>query len=310
MDNFRPVCFEEREKIYSLLSTLAKNDNGYINEFAEMSKEEFLSKGIQLLLDWSNGKNLYENFVPTTFYFLYDNDNNIVGVYKLRHYLNDHYRKGPGHISYAIKKEYRKKGYAKLGLHLAIKVLDKILPEEEKLIKVCCSRKNYGSFLTIQGNIPLITKESEPEFKGKKIEVCENFIDRRNRIVIKTLNEKDIISINNDEYLKDNIKKNDIIIFGAFYNNDTLIGYISLQKINENYVIKNIKIIDNKDNLMYGLFNYSYAVARVNKIKNILIDENKYELLKKDFPINEKYDCKILDDKSIQINVKQLHKIE
>jgi predicted acetyltransferase len=309
MDKFKPVCFEEREKIYSILSTIEKNDNGYINEFAEMTKEEFLTKGIQLLLDWSNGKNLYENFVPTTFYFLYDNDNNIVGVYKLRHYLNDHYRKGPGHISYAIKKDCRKKGYAKLGLHLAIKVLDTTIPEEEKLIKVCCSRTNLGTFSTIQGNIPVITKDGEREFKGKIVELCENYIDRKNRIVIKTLNEKDISNLN-DEYLKNNIKNSDYIILGALLNNTNLIGYISLQKINEDYVIKNINIIENKDNLMYGLFNYAYAVARVNKIKNILIEDTKYELLKKEFPINEKYDCKTLDDKSIQINVKILNRFE
>ena len=88
--------------------SIDKNDNGYINKFAEMSKEEFLTKGIQLLLDWSNGKNLYENFVPTTFYFLYDNENNIMWIFKLRHYLNDFYRKDPGRISYTIEKDCRK----------------------------------------------------------------------------------------------------------------------------------------------------------------------------------------------------------
>ena len=31
--------------------SIDKNDNGYINKFAEMSIEEFLTKGIQLLLD-------------------------------------------------------------------------------------------------------------------------------------------------------------------------------------------------------------------------------------------------------------------
>lgn len=309
MENFKPVCFEEREKIYSLLSTIDKNDNGYMNEFAEMSKEEFLTKGIQLLLDWSNGKNLYENFVPTTFYFLYDNENNIVGVFKLRHYLNDFYRKGPGHISYAVKKDCRKNGYAKLGLHLAIQVLDKVLPEDEKLIRVCCSRKNMGSFLTIQGNIPVTTNDLEREFKGKKFEVCENYIDRKNRIVIKTLNEQNTTNLN-DEYLKDNINNKDISIFGAFLNNQTLIGYISLQKTNEDFVVKNIKIIENKENLIYGLFNYAYAFARVIKIKNIIIDEMNYDILKKEFPINERYDCKILDNKNAQIEVKVLYKIE
>ena len=305
MDNFRPVCYEEREKIYSLLSGIAKNDNGYSNEFAEMTKEEFLSKGIQLLLDWSNGKNLYENFVPTTFYFLYDNEKNIVGVYKLRHFLNDFYRKGPGHISYAIKKDCRKKGYAKLGLHLAIQILDKIIPEEEKLIKVCCSRKNLGSFLTIQGNIPLITNDLEKEFKNKKFDVFEGFIDRKNRIVIKTLSEKDNIDIL-DEYLKNNIKNKEYKIFGGFLNNNNLIGYISLIKENENYIFKHLKIIDKKENLVYGLFNYVYAVARVNEIKKIIIDEENFAKLKKEFS-TEKYDLRILENKNVEVNIKKLY---
>ena len=307
MDNFRPVCYEEREKIYSLLSGIDKNDNGYMNEFAEMTKEEFLTKGIQLLLDWSNGKNLYENFVPITFYFLYDNENNIVGVYKLRHYLNDFYRKGPGHISYAIKKDCRKKGYAKIGLHSAIKVIDTILPEEEKLIRVCCSRKNIGSFLTIQGNIPVITNDLEKEFNGKKFEVCENYIDRKNRILIKTINENVKIDID-DEYIRNNIKSDEIKIFGAFLNNSKLIGYISVQKQNEKFEIKTIKIIENRENLMYGLFNYIYAVARTMKMKEIIINEINYEKIQKEFSLNEKYDLKKLENNNIQVNVKQLYK--
>ena len=306
MDNFRPVCFEEKEKIYSLLSGIEKNDNGYMNEFAEMTKEEFMTKGIQLLLDWSKGQNLYENFVPTTFHFLYDNENNIVGVFKLRHFLNEFYKNGPGHISYAIKKECRNKGYAKNGLNLAIQVLDNILPEEEKLIKVCCSRKNIGSFLTIQGNIPLITNDLEIEFKGKKFEVCENYIDRKNRVLIKTIKEKDIPNLN-DDYLKNNIKNNKMKKFGAFYNN-TLVGYISLYKQNENYEIKMIKIIENKNNVVYGLFNYAYAIARSNKIKKIIINQLNYDKIEKEFDLKEKYDITKLEDGKTEINVKQLYK--
>ena len=306
MDNFRPVCFEEKEKIYSLLSGIEKDDNGYINEFAEMTKEEFMTKGIQLLLDWSKGQNLYENFVPTTFHFLYDNENNIVGVFKLRHFLNEFYKNGPGHISYAIKKESRNKGYAKIGLNLAVQVLDNILPEEEKLIKVCCSRKNIGSFLTIQGNIPLITNDLEIEFKGKKFEVCENYIDRKNRVLIKTIKEKDIPNLN-DDYLKNNIKNNKMKKFGAFYNN-TLVGYISLYKQNENYEIKMIKIIENKNNVVYGLFNYAYAIARSNKIKKIIINQLNYDNIEKEFGLKEKYDVTKMEDGKTEINVKQLYK--
>lgn len=306
MENFRPVCFEEKEKIYSLLSGLAKNDNGYMNEFAEMTKEEFMTKGIQLLLDWAKGQNLYENFVPTTFYFLYDNENNIVGVFKLRHYLNEFYRKGPGHISYAIKKECRNKGYAKIGLNLAIQVLDNILPEEEKLIRVCCSRKNIGSFLTIQGNVPVITNDLNKEFNGKTFEVCENYIERKNRILIRTINEKDIIKIN-DKYLIDNMKNDEMKFFGAFYNNDTLIGYISVVIQNDSYEIKNIEIIKNENNLIYGLFNYVYAFARTTKMKKIIINELCYEKFEKEFNLKEKYDLNKLENGNFQLNVKKLY---
>ena len=53
-----------------------------------------------------------------------------------------------------------------------------------------------------------------------------------------------------------------------------------------------------------------YAFARIIKIKNIIIDEMNYDILKKEFPINERYDCKILDNKNTQIEVKVLYKIE
>ena len=309
MYSFKPVSYDQKEKIYSLLSGISKMDNGYSNEFAEMTKEEFLSKGIQLLIDWSNGKNLYKNFVPITFYFLYDNED-IVGVFKLRHYLNDYYRNGAGHISYATKKDCRKKGYAKIGLNLAIQEIDKFLPEEDKLIKVCCSRRNFGSYLTIHGNIPLISKDSDKEYQGKKFEICENYIDRKNRILIKTLSKNENINVNNDEYLKNNIKNEEIKIFGAYLNIYTFIGYIALQKVNEDYEIKKINIFENKENLAYGMFNYVYAIARVNKIKNIFVDELDYEKLKNEFNINEKYDLKSLENKRVQVNVKELCKEE
>ena len=309
IDNFRPVCYEDREKYYELFKDIDKNDHGYVNEFAGMTKEEFSTKGIQLLLDWSQGKNLYENFVPTTFYFLYDEENNVVAAFKLRHYLNDYWRKGAGHISYCVKKDCRKKGYAKYGLHLAVKTLDKILPEEDKLIKVSCSRRNFGSFLSINGNIPLEIEEKYVEYKGKMIEVYASFIDRKNRIVLKTINEKDIINLN-DEYLKNNIKNDKIKIFGGFLNYTTLLGYISLEKNNETYEVKKINIIENKTNLVFGLFNYAYANARVNKIKNILIDEITFGTLEKEFYLKEKYEYKVLENKKIEVNVKVLFKYE
>ena len=139
------------------------------------------------------------------------------------------------------------------------------------------------------------------------VEVYSSFIDRKNRIVLKTINEKDIINLN-DEYLKNNIKNDKIKIFGGFLNYTTLLGYISLEKNNETYEVKKINIIENKTNLVFGLFNYAYANARVNKIKNILIDEITFGILEKEFSFKEKYEYKVLENKKIEVNVKELFK--
>ena len=59
---------------------------------------------------------------------------------------------------------------------------------------------------------------------------------------------------------------------------------------------------------MYGLFNYIYAVARVNKIKNIIIDEKTYDKLEKDFSLKEKYELQILENNNAIVHVKELYK--
>ena len=51
----------------------------------------------------------------------------------MRHSINSQV-KHLGHIGYSIKKEFRGKGFGRIGLHLAIKELRKILPNEEKVI--------------------------------------------------------------------------------------------------------------------------------------------------------------------------------
>ena len=38
-----------------------------------------------------------------------------VGVFNLRHCLNDFLREGPGHIGYCISEKYRGRGYATKG---------------------------------------------------------------------------------------------------------------------------------------------------------------------------------------------------
>lgn len=62
------------------------------------------------MLAYSKGEQLPEGFVPETFFFLWQ-DEEIVGQFRIRHFLCESLREGAGHIGYFIGKKYRGKGY-------------------------------------------------------------------------------------------------------------------------------------------------------------------------------------------------------
>ncbi|SFC01506.1 GNAT family N-acetyltransferase [Butyrivibrio sp. YAB3001] len=105
-------------KTYELYMTFPENENGYINNVYGYNYEQFLD-WIDKKRKWSLGKELPEGFVPDTTYVLADGDV-YVGVFNLRHCLNDFLREGPGHIGYCISQKYRGKGYATKGLELTL----------------------------------------------------------------------------------------------------------------------------------------------------------------------------------------------
>lgn len=105
-------------KTYELYMTFPENENGYINNVYGYDYDQFLG-WIEKKRNWSMGKDLPEGFVPDTTYVLSD-EGNYVGVFNLRHYLNDFLREGPGHIGYCMSPKYRNKGYATKGLALAL----------------------------------------------------------------------------------------------------------------------------------------------------------------------------------------------
>ncbi len=105
-------------KTYDLYMTFPENDNGYMNNVYGYDYDRFL-EWIEMKRNWSLGKELPEGFVADTTYVLCD-EGQYVGVFNLRHYLNDFLREGPGHIGYCISKDYRGKGYATKGLELTL----------------------------------------------------------------------------------------------------------------------------------------------------------------------------------------------
>ena len=122
MLKLKEINLLDAKKEYELFSTMTKNENGFENEYARLEFEEFKTKAIPAMLEMAQGINLPNGYVPATTYILWLGDMP-VGVFKLRHYLSDFLRQGPGHLGYGIRKEYRGKGLASQGLALAIKII-------------------------------------------------------------------------------------------------------------------------------------------------------------------------------------------
>ena len=146
-------------KTYELYMSFPENDNGYVNNVYGYSYEQFL-EWIEMKRNWSEGKCLPEGFVADTTYVLSDNGT-YVGVFNLRHYLNDFLREGPGHIGYCISSQYRNRGYATKGLAL---VLEKAKEKGIDEAYFSVDKNNTGSLKAQLNNGAYIHHENETEY--------------------------------------------------------------------------------------------------------------------------------------------------
>lgn len=123
--------------------------------------EAFEQIALPAMLDFQKGKNLPEGYVPETFLFLWNGDE-IVGQFRIRHYLCESLRTGAGHIGYFIKKEFRGKGYGAEGLRLTLQVARDIIPEDEFYLRV--NKDNPASLKVMLKNGGYIKAEDENKY--------------------------------------------------------------------------------------------------------------------------------------------------
>lgn len=147
----KELSYENSYEEYLFFKNNLKNEMGFINEYKDFSYDEYKTIAIPERLNSKKGINLKENYVSDTYYFLYNN-NKIIGLFKLRHYLNETLKNGSGHIGYLINKEYRHKGYATNGLKLLIELIkkEKLIKEDELYFE--CFNTNIASIKTILKN--------------------------------------------------------------------------------------------------------------------------------------------------------------
>lgn len=137
---------EDKDKEYEFISSL-KSENGFENPY-RFVKYTMFDSCIEDRIKCSKGIDLREGYVPETYFFLWDN-NEIIGLFKVRHFLNNLLKQCAGHIGYCVKEEYRRKGYAKAGLKLAIEELKKMSDFEGDEVYLACDKTNEASLKTM-----------------------------------------------------------------------------------------------------------------------------------------------------------------
>ncbi len=144
-------------KAYELQNSFARNEHGFLNNAYGLSFAGF-QEYVRKNEGYSNGIGLPEGYVPATIYLLEAN-NEFIGIFNLRHYLNDFLFNGPGHIGYGISPEHRGHGYATRGLMLMIEIAKNIIPEDEIYLHV--QKDNPASLKVQRKNGAYIHHEDE-----------------------------------------------------------------------------------------------------------------------------------------------------
>jgi len=152
--------FEDIEKEWALVRDMPLDENGCINSYHGVKRQDF-DKAVYSMIESKQGINLPEGFVPDTTLFVWMGDKPI-GLFRVRHYLNDSLRTGSGHIGYWIAPQYRGKGYATEALALVMKYAAKIIDEDEFYLRV--DKTNPASLRVMEKNGGKIVSEDDKKY--------------------------------------------------------------------------------------------------------------------------------------------------
>lgn len=142
--------------IYSMLQRIGPCENEFKNTAHGLNYQQY-KEWLKQQDDWSMGLNLPDGYVAQTIFWLFD-DNQPVGIGKIRHELNNHSRMIGGNIGYAIDPKCRGRGYATKLLEMLI-VKAKELGVKEILLSV--EKYNPSSKRVIEKNGGELIREND-----------------------------------------------------------------------------------------------------------------------------------------------------
>ncbi|MCR5300368.1 MAG: GNAT family N-acetyltransferase [Erysipelotrichaceae bacterium] len=158
----RETNTEDAEEEYRIWQKIPA-ENGFENNHLGEDSKTFREVTLPKMINYAEGIGLKPEHVPQTCYMLW-REKEIVGIFKVRHYLNDVLRNGSGHIGYAIVPEYRGRGYGRLGLRLAVNELKDLPDFAEDEIYMSCYKENTASLKIMQKNGAYIHHEDERRY--------------------------------------------------------------------------------------------------------------------------------------------------
>lgn len=124
------------------------NDKNY-QSVAGMFPGFDYTKWLQRVSEYHQGI-VNEGHVPSSTYLVYNKADDLVGVFTLRHRLNDYLSvNGLGHVGYAVRPKFRLCGYA---TNILRRGLDFCVEKGLNEVEVGCFESNVGSIKVIENN--------------------------------------------------------------------------------------------------------------------------------------------------------------
>jgi predicted acetyltransferase len=111
--------------LQDFLVDLGEGENGFSGTPVHNGKVS-LQEYLKICCDMSDESELKPGLVPQTVFWLLDSDDEVVGMVKVRHRLNENTHISGGHIGFFVHPSHRGKGYGKQALALALTELEKI----------------------------------------------------------------------------------------------------------------------------------------------------------------------------------------
>ena len=140
-----------------------------VNDPREEKYSEVLSNFtgyIDKIKKYKDVKNLPEDRVPGTEFWLLDDMGRILGTSRLRFYLVPHLEKEGGHIGYDVRPSERNRGY---GTEILRLTLDEAKARNIKPILVTCDEDNIASIRVIEKNDGKPVGNAISENSGKNV---------------------------------------------------------------------------------------------------------------------------------------------